>query len=192
MLTSDSSTPELSEELDKSRQIAIDLKSENSELKTKYGYVSSMIKKAKSVGEREEVLTEEIGNLKRALALKNESIKQLQSDNKELLEQLNESQDEIASLRGEVVDLRESRKVAVSSLAEYRQLNESLQRRANESEEVFVTEGEDSEPVPVVRRRKVGIGSIVNQTRMASLNEENTSGSYNERRVSLIRRIGGQ
>lgn len=183
----------LSEELEKSRQMTIDLKSENSELKTKYGYVSSMIKKAKSVGEHEEVFTEEINNLKRALALKNESIKQLQSDNKELLEQLNESQDEIASLRGEVEDLRESRRVAVSSLAGYRRLNESLQRRADESEEVFVTEEEDdSEPAPVVRRRKVGIGSIVNQTREASLNEENTSGRCNERRVSLIRRIGGQ
>lgn len=176
----------LTEELNQSRQRETDLKLKNKSLVTENEFLrrASM---GRSSSDREEMLEEELVNLKTALKAKEENLKVVQDDNLSLMEELSEITEEVEGLREQVVTLTESRKTAVNSLRAYRELNEEYELSSLESEEEVVTQIPEEETI--VRRKKVGIGNIVSGIADTTLYEEKGSGEV--RRVNLIKNLGG-
>lgn len=168
-----------------------ELRGREVEYKTKISLLTSQVaylreSQSKSGNDHEEVLSEGVINLKRALVIKEENLQSVHEENLELKLRLDESQSLVEELQGTVEDLTESRGVAVASLKKYRALNEELQENISSlTEETDI----ESVEVPVVRRRKVGIGGVVSTARSISLNEENEG---NSQRIGLIRKVGGK
>lgn len=181
---------ELSSEVDNLREKEIEYKNQISILSSQITCLQESIKKSGS--DREEVLTEDIINLKRSLLTKEENLQEVQKSNLEILGQLDECLALNEDLAGQVKQLTESRQVAVKSLREYRAINESLKQDIEELQGLN-EENESSQEVPVMRRRKIGIGSAVSRAQSVSLCEENERDNINNERLSsLIRKVGGK